>query len=188
MAIRPLLVFLPVALAMSLAACDNRDYEAEIADLQAQLSDAKVQLETLRNENQNLSSEMDDLRTQAEQAAAAAGKLGDDAADAVRNQLSSALDKASRTVDRLAALEREPGAPADARTEAVGVLKNDVQEVVDSVQAAATSLGLELHSGVEPAAGPASEPTAPAAGSEAGQSAPAPEQPAGEQTKPQPQQ
>jgi chromosome segregation ATPase len=184
MAIRPLIVLLPIALSLGLVACDSRDYEAEIADLQTRLSDADSQLETLRTENQGLSDEMAELRTQAEQAATAAGNLGNEAAETVRTQLGSALDKASQTVDRLAALESEPDAPAEARTEAVSTLRSEVQQIVDSVQAAATELGLELQSGVEPAAGTAEQPAPPAAGEGQAQP-PAPEQPAEQPAQPQ---
>jgi signal transduction histidine kinase len=182
MAIRPLLVLLPVALSLGLVACDSRDYEAESVDLQTQLGDANGQLETLRTENQGLSDEMAELRTQAEQAATAAGNLGEEAAETIRTQLGSALDKASQTVDRLAALEREPDAPAEARTEAVSTLRSDVQEIVDSVQAAASELGLELQTGVEPAAGATEPPAAPAAGEA---QPPAPDQPADQPAQPQ---
>jgi multidrug resistance efflux pump len=190
MAIRTLTVALPLAVALGLVACDSRDDEAEIADLQSKLGDATSELESLRTENESMSSEVEELRTQTEQAAAAAGSLGEEAAEAIRNQLGSALDKASQTVDRLAALEREPDAPAAARTEAVTTLKNEVQEIVDSVQAAAGELGLDLQPGPAPAAGAATEePTPPADGAAApAQGEPAPQQPADQQTPPQPQQ
>lgn len=179
MTIRTLTIVVPAALALGLVACDSRDYEAEINDLQSQLSDAASELDSLRGENDSLTTEMEGLRAQAEETAAAAGALGEDAAQAVQTQLTTALDKASQTVDRLAALEREPDAPADARTEAVATLKGEVQEIVDSVHAAATELGLELQGGgVEPAAEAAAEEAEPAQGVE-----PAPEQPADEEAQ-----
>ena len=185
MAIRPLTMVLPLALSLGLAACDSRDYEAELAELQGQLGDATSELETLRGENETMSTEMAELRTQAEGAAVAAGSLGEEAVEAVRGQLETALEKASQTVDRLAALERDPDAPAETRTEAVSVLRTEVQDIVDSVQAAATELGLELQAGVEPAAGAAQDQAEPAAGGEAGQTEAAPEQPADEEAQPQ---
>lgn len=186
MAIRPMTLLLPGALALSLAACDSRDYDAEIAELQTQLGDANTALETTQGENETLRSEMEELRAQAEGAGAAAGSMGEEAAETVRSELESALEKASQTVDRLAALERDPDAPAETRTEAVSMLRNEVQEIVDSVQTAAAELGLELQAGVEPAAGAAEEQeAAPAAGEEAQAEEPAPEQPADEEAQPQ---
>jgi uncharacterized protein (DUF3084 family) len=188
MAIRPSIVALPLALGLGLAACDSRDYEAEIADLQSQLGEATTELETLRGENESLSTEMEELRTQAEEAAAAAGNLGEEAAATVRAELESALNTAAQTADRLAALEREPEAPAETRVEAVGMLRNDVQGIVDSVQAAAAELGLELQGGgVEPAAGAGDEAEQPAAGeaTEPAAGETAPEQPADQPAQPQ---
>ena len=179
MTIRCLTLLLPVALSVSLAACDNRDYEVELAELQARLGDASSELDALRGENQSLSSAMDELRAEAEQTAAAAGSLGEEAAETVRSELESALEKASQTVDRLAALESEPDAPAATRTEAVGVLRSEVEDIVTSVRAAASELGLELQADVEPAAGAADEQAEPAAGEEP------PEEPADEATQPQ---
>jgi hypothetical protein len=191
MPIRPLIIALPVAMALGLAACDSRDYEAELADLQTQLGDATSELETVRSENETLTTEMEELRTQAEQAAPAGGALDEEAAAAVRAELESALETASQTAERLAALERDPDAPAAARTEAVGVLRNDVETIVVSVRAAAEELGLELQAGVEPAAGPDEEAQSqPAGGQEqqTGHTEPPEEQPADEQPEPQQQQ
>ena len=184
MAIRPLTVLLPGALALSLVACDSRDYEAEIAELETQLGDSTATLETMQGENETLRTELEELRAQAEGATAAAGDMGGEASETVRAELESALQKASQTVDRLAALERDPEAPAEARTEAVGVLRSEVQEIVDSVQTAAAELGLELQAGVEPAAGAAQEEEAePAAGAEEPQAdEAAPEEPADGET------
>jgi chromosome segregation ATPase len=190
MPIRPLIIALPVAMALGLAACDSRDYEAELAELQTQLGDATSELETVRSENETLTTEMEELRTQAE-AAPAGGGLDEEAAAAVRTELESALETASQTAERLAALERDPEAPAAARTAAVGVLRNDVETIASSVRAAADELGLELQAGVEPAAGPDEEAQSQPAGGQAqqtGQTEPPEEQPADEQTEPQQQQ
>ena len=186
MAIRPLTILLPGALALSLAACDSRDYEAELAELQTQLGDANTSLETMQGENETLRTEMEELRAQAEEGAAGAGSMGEEAAETVRSELESALEKASQTVDRLAALERDPEAPAETRTEAVSVLRTEVQDIVDSVQTAAAELGLELQAGVEPAAGAEEQEAEPAAGEEPAQTdEPAPEPPADEEAQPQ---
>ena len=81
------------------------------------------------------------------------------------------------TAERLAALERDPDAPAEARTEAVAVLKTDVEDIVVAIESAASELGMELEAAPAPAAGPAEE-EATGGGEEAGQAPPAPEQPA----------
>lgn len=188
MAIRPLTVLLPGALALSLVACDSRDYEAEMGEMETQLGESNTALEEMRQANETLQAEMEELRTQAEGGAAGAGNLGEDAAETVRSELERALQTASQTVDRLAALERDPDAPAETRSEAVGVLREDVQGIVESVQTAAAELGLELQAGVEPAAGAAQEQEAEqpaAAGEEAQAEEPAPEQPADEEAQPQ---
>jgi multidrug resistance efflux pump len=180
MLIRPLTVVVPLALSLGLVACDSRDYEAEITDLQTQLEQAQNELEAQRTENQTLTGEMDELRAQAEQAPGAA-MAGGEVPEGVRDQLTTAHEKASLTAERLAALERDPDAPPEARTEAVNVLRTDVEDVVAAIESAASELGMELEAGPAPAAGPAEEPAAGAAtggGQEAGQAQPAPEQPA----------
>lgn len=184
MSIRPLTLVLPLALTFGLAACDSRDYEAEIADLQTQLGDATSQLEAARSENESLNTELEDLRAQTEQAGEAALSTGGDVAQQVQTQLETAMDKASQTAERLAALEREPDAPADKRTEAVGILRSDVQEIVASLQAAAGELGIDLQGAPEPAAGPAQGEATGGAAEEPAQAAPSDEQTA-EEPKPQ---
>ena len=139
MSMRPLTLMLPVALAFGLVACDSRDYEGEITGLQGQLEEAQAELETQRAENQTMTGEMEELRAQAEQTAA-----GGEVSDQVRAQLETAMEKATQTAERLAALERDPDAPADTRTEAVGILRTEVEEIVAAVDAAANELGVEL--------------------------------------------
>jgi ElaB/YqjD/DUF883 family membrane-anchored ribosome-binding protein len=187
MAIRPLTILLPGALALSLVACDSRDYEAEMAEMETQLGQSNTALEEMREANQTLQTELEGLRAQSEEATAGAGNLSEEAAETVRSELESALFTATQTVDRLAALERDPEAPAETRTEAVGVLREDVQGIVESVQTAAAELGLELQAAVEPAAGAAPEQEAqPATGGQEPQAEePAEEQPADEETQPQ---
>ena len=146
MSMRRLTLLLPVALAFGLVACDSRDYEAEIAGLQGQLEEAQAELEAQRAENQTLTGEMEELRAQAEQTAGAGGEVSDE----VRAQLETAMEKATQTAERLAALEREPDAPAETRTEAVGMLRTDVQEIAAAVDAAASELGIELEQAAAP--------------------------------------
>ena len=177
MLIRPLSLAVPLALSLGLVACDSRDYDAEITDLQTQLEQAQTELEAQRTENQTLTGEMDELRTQAEQAPGTATAEGGQVPEEVRAQLATAMEKASLTAERLAALERDPDAPAEARTEAVAVLKTDVEDIVVAIESAASELGMELEAAPAPAAGPAEE-EATGGGEEAGQAQPAPEQPA----------
>jgi len=145
MSMRHLTLVLPVALAFGLVACDSRDYEAEITGLQGQLEEAQAELETQRAENQTMAGEMEELRMQAEQPAA-----GGEVSDQVRAQLETAMEKATQTAERLAALERDPDAPAETRTEAVGVLRTEVEEIVAAVDAAANELGIELQQAAVP--------------------------------------
>jgi multidrug resistance efflux pump len=163
MSMRPLTLMLPVALAFGLVACDSRDYEGEITGLQGQLEEAQAELETQRAENQTLTGEVEELRAQAGPTAA-----GGEVSDQVRAQLETAMEKATQTAERLAALERDPDAPAETRSEAVGLLRTDVQEIAAAVDAAATELGIELQQAAategggepqqpEPAAGPEGE-------------------------------
>jgi hypothetical protein len=185
MAIRPLSILLPGALALSLVACDSRDYEAEMTEMEAQLGQSNTALEEMRQANETLQAELEDLRTQAEGATAGAGNLSEEAVETVRSELESALATATQTVDRLAALERDPDAPAETRTEAVSVLREDVQGIADSVQTAASELGLELQAAVAPAAGAAQEQEPAAGGDDAQAEEPVPEQPADEEAQPQ---
>jgi chromosome segregation ATPase len=177
MSIRPLTLVLPLALSLGVAACDSRDYDAEIAGLQGQLGDTTSELEATRSENESLKTQLEEVRAQSEQAGDAAAGLGEVAAAKIRDQLSSAMEKASLTAERLGALEAEPDAPADQRTEAVGVLRTDVQDIVASLEAAASELGIELQAAPEPAAGPAQGDATGGAQAPA-QATPAPEQPA----------
>lgn len=183
MLIRPLTVVVPLALSLGLVACDTRDYEAEITDLQTQLEQAQTELEAQRTENQTLTGEMDELRAQSEQTPDAAVAAGGEVPEEVRAQLETAMEKASLTAERLAALERDPDAPAEARTAAMAVLQTDVQDIVVAIESAASELGMELEAAAAPAAGAAEEPAGAATGGgqEPGQAQPAaPEQPADE--------
>jgi chromosome segregation ATPase len=178
MLIRPLSLALPLALSLGLVACDSRDYEAEITDLQTQLEQAQTELEAQRTENQTLTGEMEELRVQSEQAPETATAEGGEVPEEVRAQLATAMEKASLTAERLAALERDPDAPAEARTEAVAVLRTDVEDIVVAIESAASELGMEIETAPAPAAGPAEEDAT--GGGQAGQAQPAPEQPADE--------
>lgn len=129
---KPLLALGAGAL-LILAACDSRDYEAEIADLETQLQEAEVQLQQAMSENETLSGQMTEME-------ATGGEVSEGAAQAI----GEIQMIAQRTYDRLGALEREPGAPADQMEQAIAALREDVQGILDSVQTAGEELGVEL--------------------------------------------
>lgn len=146
---KPLLALGAGAL-LVLAACDSRDYEAEIADLETQLQEAEGQLQQAMSENETLSGQMTEME-------AGGGEVSEGAAQAI----GEIQMMAQRTYDRLGALEREPDAPADQMEEAIAALREDVQGILDSVQTAGQELGVELEQaateGGEAAGGAAQE-------------------------------
>jgi hypothetical protein len=162
-----------------LAGCDSRDYEAEIATLQSELEGAQ-------SENAQMTTELEELRAQSE----AQGAMPEGGTEEVQSQLNNVVQTAAQSYERAAS-----GA-ADAEA-----LQADMQLIVQSAQAAAEGLGIELEivtldtdSGAtegtpEPAAGPETQQQGetgtqeqPAAGQE--QPAAQEEQPAAEQEQP----
>src|ERR671918_1232591 len=113
---------------LGMAACDSRDYEAEIASLQSDL-------ESARSENEQMQTELDELRTQAE----AQPAMPEGALENVQTQLNAVVQTAAQTFERAGSTEQ--GASAEEGTEAV---RADMQTIVQSVQAAAQDLGVEL--------------------------------------------
>jgi multidrug resistance efflux pump len=177
MKIRVAAATLAAASLLAISACDSRDYEAEIAALQSDLQRAK-------SENEQMQTELDGLRTQAEQS------LPDGALENVQTELNKVVQTAATTFEQMGAMTSEPDAPAERSTEALGGLRGDMQTIVQSVQAAAEDLGLELETVTmdtdadamegtpEPATGTAEEPAAtpeqqPAEGSQEPASKPA---------------
>ena len=179
---------LAAASLLAVAACDSRDYEAEIATLEGDL-------ESARSENEQMQTELEDLRAQAEGQPA----MEEGALENAQGQLNTALQTAAQTFERAGSAEQ--GASADQGTEAV---RADMQLIVQSVQAAAEGLGLELETVAldtdagategmpEPAAGPdtqqeeqpAAAPEQPATSPEEQPGATPEEQPAGEEQQP----
>jgi chromosome segregation ATPase len=157
---------LAAASLLAIAACDSRDYEAEIATLESDL-------QTSRSESEQLQTELDGLRAQAE-------ALPEGALENVQTELNNVVQTAATTFDRMGEMTEEPDAPAEQRTEALTVLRQDLQTIVQSVQVAAQDLGLELETVTmdtdagamegmpepEPAAGSGTEQQEPAAASE----------------------
>ena len=169
MRLRTLAVLPPLVLALGLAACDDRDYEGEIATLQGDLDSARAELDEAQSQNQQLTTQMEELQTQAEQAG-----TGDPAAlEPVRTEFNAIIEKASASLANLTELEAQPDAPAE-----LGDLRQNMQDIMQSVQTVAGGLGLE----VAPAAGPETGEAAEEAEPEA-EAQPEPEG-EGEQTPP----
>jgi chromosome segregation ATPase len=167
---------------LGMAACDSRDYEAEITSLQSDLDSA-------RSENEQMKTELDELRSQAE----AQPAMPEGARDTAQTELNTAVQTAAATFERIGTMTEEPAAPAEQRTEELGTLREDMQKIVQSVQAAAEGLGLKLETVAldtdagategtpEPAAGP--ENQQPPAGQQQ-EPAAQEQQPAGQQEQP----
>lgn len=157
MKLRRLAFLPPIALAMMLASCDSRDYEAELAALQSDLESARSELQTAQSDNERLTGEMDELRAQSEQA----GGMDEEASAAVQSELNTIIENASATLANLSQVE------AQAEGADVGGVRENVEQIIQAAQATAQELGLEVQEGQpEPAAGPADQQPDPAAGAE----------------------
>jgi hypothetical protein len=155
MGLRTFAVLPPLVLALGLAACDSRDYEAEIATLQTDLESARADLEEAQSQNEQLTTQMEELQAQAEQPG-----TGDPAAlEPVQSEFNTIVEKASVSLANLTELEAQPDAPAE-----LGDLKQNLQDIMQSVQTAASGLGLELTPA--PAAGPEQGGAAPQGGAQ----------------------
>ena len=175
MKIRVAAASLAAASLIAIAACDSRDYEAEIATLESDL-------ESARSENEQMQTQLDELRAQAEaqpeaqagaQAGAQGGAMPEGGMENVKTELNNVVQTAATTFKEIGSMSEEPDAPAEQRTEALGALREDMQKIVQSTQAAAEDLGVELETVAldtdadamegtatqpEPAAGPADQP------------------------------
>ena len=129
----PLLALGGAAL-IGLAACDSRDYEAEITELESQLQDAETRLQESLAANEDLNAQMAELE-------------GGQVSETVQTELNEAYSTAQQTYERLGALEREPGADPQLIEEAVVVLREDIQAMMDSLQSAGQELGVQLEQG-----------------------------------------
>ena len=157
---------LAAASLLAVAACDSRDYEAEIAALEGDLQNA-------RSENEQMQTQLSELQAQAE----AEPAMPEGALDNVQAQLNSVMQTAATTFERAGSISEEPDAPAEQRTEALSGVREDMQKIVQSVQAAAGDLGIELETVAMDTDAGAAEGTPqpePAAGPEV----PAPDEPA----------
>ena len=151
MSLRSLAMLPPLALALGLAACDSRDYEAEIAKLQSDLESARTELQEAQSQNEQLTSQMEEQRAQAEQSAADPAAL-----QPVQGELAAIVEKASVSLASLTEIESQPNPPED-----LGALRQNMQDIMRSVETAASELGLEM--APAPAAGPEQGGAAPGA-------------------------
>lgn len=155
---RPALI-LGFTSALALAACDSRDYEAEMGDLQTQLDQARSELEAARAENETMTGEMELMRTETAEAGGEAGGAGA-APEQVGPQLVAVLETAADGLEQLDQIEQQAG---DAAGDAVAEVRTSFLDIISSVQATAEELGIELQEaaagagGPEPAAGPEGE-------------------------------
>jgi nicotinate-nucleotide--dimethylbenzimidazole phosphoribosyltransferase len=165
---------------LAVAACDSRDYEAEIATLEGDL-------ESARSENEQIQTELEELRTQAE----AQPAMPEEARENVQAQLNTVVQTAAQSFERAGSTEQ--GASAE---EGAAAVRTDMQLIVQSAQAAAQDLGVELETVAmdtdagategmpEPAAGPDAQQQEPAATPEEEPAATPEEQPADEEQQP----
>jgi peptidoglycan hydrolase CwlO-like protein len=134
----------PIALGLGLAACDSRDYEAEITALQSDLESARSELQTAQGENEQLKTQMEELQAQAEQA----GGAGEQAGGAIEGDLNRIVENANAALTSLTQLETQ--APdAD-----ISGLRENVNQIMEAAQATAEQAGVQLQEAVQPAAGP----------------------------------
>lgn len=146
----PAMAFAAASL-IAVAACDSRDYEAEIATLQGDL-------ESAQSENEQMQTELEELRTQAE-------AMPEGGLENVQKELNNVVQTAATTFERMGSMTEEPNAPAEQRTEALGMLREDMQKIVQSAQTAAKDLKLELETvAMDTDAGATEGQPAPAAG------------------------
>jgi chromosome segregation ATPase len=169
MHVRKLAFAAPIAFGLGLAACDSRDYEAEISALQSDLESARSELETAQGENEQLRTRVEELQAQAEQA----GGPGEQAGGAIEGDLNRIVENANAALTSLTELETQ--APdAD-----ISGLRENVNQIMEAAQATAEQAGVQLQA-VEPAAGPEGQQQEPAASGQGG-SGPAQEPAAGGQ-------
>lgn len=162
MQLRRLAFAAPIALGLGVAACDSRDYEAEISALQSDLESARSELETAQGENEQLKTQVEELQAQAEPA----GGAGEQAGGAIEGDLNRIVENASAALTSLTELETQ--APdAD-----VSGLRENLNQIMEAAQATAEQAGVQLQEAVQPAAGPEGQQE-PAAGGQGDQPEPA---------------
>lgn len=145
---RRVLSVVPLALVLGVAACnDTEDYEARIATLEQDLEAARTDADQ----------RVAELTGRAEEGEAAQQMLA-----TVEEQIAQALEQASVAMARLTELETAPGAE-QLPAENLQDVRDNLTGVVQSLQTAATELGMETAAApaepttegtaVEPAAG-----------------------------------
>lgn len=155
----PLLALGGAAL-IGVAACDSRDYEAEIATLETELQDAETRLQEAMASNEELNAQLAELEG-----------AGAEVPEEVQGQLSDAWTTAQRTYDRLGQIQEEPNVDPTRMREAVLVLRTDLQQMMTNLQSAGEDLGVELEQGAGQAGQAPEQAGDAAAGGEAQQPA-----------------
>lgn len=150
MNLRSLALVSPLVLVLGLAACDDRDYEAELAAMQEELAMARNDLQAARAENEQLAAELEEAQAQPDPAAAANGAQPPEAMQA---EMMLLVERASLALANLNLLEEE--AQVDA---------TEVRQNLEEVVILAENMVAGVMTGAppaEPAAGPAADPTQP---------------------------
>jgi hypothetical protein len=158
MNLRSLALVSPLVLVLGLAACDDRDYEAELAAMQEELAMARNELQAVQAENERLSAELEEAQAQpeADPAVAANGAPPADGAppmEAVQAELVLLAERATLALAGLNLLEEE------AQVDASEVRQN-LEEVVQLAESMVAGVMMEAPP-PEPAAGPAADPAQP---------------------------
>jgi chromosome segregation ATPase len=162
MQLRRLAFAAPIALGLGVAACDSRDYEAEILALQSDLESARGELETAQGENEQLRTQMEELQARAEPVGGAGGQAG----GAIEGDLNRIVENANAALTSLTELE------AQAPDADISGLRENVNQIMEAAQATAEQAGVQLEEAVQPAAGPEGQQE-PAAGGQGDQPEPA---------------
>jgi multidrug resistance efflux pump len=162
MHVRKLAFAAPIAFGLGLAACDSRDYEAEISALQSDLESARGELETAQGENEQLRTQMEELQARAEPVGGAGGQAG----GAIEGDLNRIVENANAALTSLTELE------AQAPDADISGLRENVNQIMEAAQATAEQAGVQLEEAVQPAAGPEGQQE-PAAGGQGDQPEPA---------------
>jgi hypothetical protein len=153
MNLRSLALVSPLVLVLGLAACDDRDYEAELAAMQEELALARNDLEAARAENERLTMELDEAQAGPE--TAAAGAAGGPPMEDLQAEVVLIAERASLALANLNLLEEQ--AQVDA-----GEVRQNLEEIVQLSESVVAGVMSGASPPPEPAAGPAAaDPTQP---------------------------
>jgi hypothetical protein len=150
MNLRSLALVSPLVLVLGLAACDDRDYEAELAAMQEELAMARNDLQAARAENERLAVELEETQAQPDPAAAANGAPP---LEAVQAEVVLIAERATLALANLNLLE-----------ETAQVDATEIRQQLEEVVQLAENVVAGVMTGApppEPAAGPAADPAQP---------------------------